>query len=95
VLVDSVEIEGQGERAERAAYREAEKLRTKLLADADAGRVAEAGSPRRLGTHSLLGARQRNPPACRNIVPPTDNRGSPRRATVDWPTWTEPESRSR
>jgi hypothetical protein len=45
-----------------------------------AGRVAEAGSPRRLGTHSLPGARQRNPPACRNIVPPTDNRGSPRRS---------------
>jgi integrase len=40
VLVDSVEIEGQGERAERAAYREAEKLRTKLLADADALKVA-------------------------------------------------------
>jgi integrase len=40
VLVDSVEIEGQGERAERAAYREAEKFRTKLLADADALKVA-------------------------------------------------------
>ncbi|GAA3250856.1 site-specific integrase [Pseudonocardia petroleophila] len=40
VLVDSVEIEGQGDRAERAAYREAEKLRTKLLADADALKVA-------------------------------------------------------
>ena len=40
VLVDSVEIEGQGERAERAAYREAEKLRTKLLAEADGLKVA-------------------------------------------------------
>ena len=40
MLVDSVEIEGQGDRAERAAYREAEKLRTKLLADADALKVA-------------------------------------------------------
>ena len=40
VLVDSVEIEGQGDRAERFAYREAEKLRTKLLADADALKVA-------------------------------------------------------
>lgn len=39
VLVESVEIQGQGERAERAAYREAEKLRTKLLADADALKV--------------------------------------------------------
>jgi integrase len=37
VLVDSVPIEGQGE---RAAMREAEKLRTKLLADADALKVA-------------------------------------------------------
>src|SRR4051812_26126641 len=40
VLVDSVAIEGQGEKAERAAYREAEKLRTKLLADADELKVA-------------------------------------------------------
>lgn len=40
MLVDSVEIEGQGDRAERAAYRDAEKLRTKLLADADALKVA-------------------------------------------------------
>jgi len=40
VLVGSVEIEGQGERAERAAYREAEKLRTKLLSDADELKVA-------------------------------------------------------
>jgi integrase len=40
VLVDSVEIEGHGERAERAAYREAEKLRTKLLSDADELKVA-------------------------------------------------------
>ncbi|MGH3615505.1 MAG: tyrosine-type recombinase/integrase [Pseudonocardia sp.] len=40
VLVDSVEITGEGDRAERAAYREAEKLRTKLLADADALKVA-------------------------------------------------------
>jgi integrase len=40
VLVDSVPIEGSGERAERAAYREAEKLRTKLLADADSLKVA-------------------------------------------------------
>jgi integrase len=40
VLVDSVEIEGQGDRADRAAYREAEKLRTKLLGDADALKVA-------------------------------------------------------
>lgn len=39
VLVESVEIQGQGERAERAAYREAENLRTKLLADADALKV--------------------------------------------------------
>lgn len=37
VLVYSVEIEGQGE---RAAYREAEKLRTKLLAEADGLKVA-------------------------------------------------------
>jgi len=40
VLVDSVAIEGQGERAERAAYREAERLRTKLLSDADELKVA-------------------------------------------------------
>ena len=40
VLVDSVAIEGQGERAERAAYREAEKRRTKLLSDADELKVA-------------------------------------------------------
>ena len=40
MLVGSVEIEGQGERAERAAYREAEKLRTKLLSDADELKVA-------------------------------------------------------
>jgi integrase len=40
VLVDSVPIEGQGEKAERAAYREAEKIRTKLLADADELKVA-------------------------------------------------------
>ncbi|HVM15921.1 MAG TPA: tyrosine-type recombinase/integrase [Egibacteraceae bacterium] len=40
VLVDSVPIEGQGERAERAARREAEKLRTRLLADADELKVA-------------------------------------------------------
>jgi len=40
VLVDSVEIEGRGDRAERFAYREAENLRTKLLADADALKVA-------------------------------------------------------
>jgi len=40
VLVDSVEIEGQGERADRAAYRQAEKLRTKLLSDADELKVA-------------------------------------------------------
>ena len=40
VLVESVEIEGQGERAERVAYREAEKLRTKLLSDADELKVA-------------------------------------------------------
>lgn len=40
VLVDSVAIEGQGDRAERTAYREAEKLRTKLLSDADELKVA-------------------------------------------------------
>lgn len=40
VLVDSVPIEGQGEKAERAAYREAEKIRTKLLTDADELKVA-------------------------------------------------------
>ena len=40
MLVDSVAIEGQGERAERAAYREAEKRRTKLLSDADELKVA-------------------------------------------------------
>jgi hypothetical protein len=40
VLVESVDIEGQDERAERAAYREAEKVRTRLLADADALKVA-------------------------------------------------------
>jgi integrase len=40
VLVDSVEIEGQGERADRVAYRVAEKLRTKLLSDADELKVA-------------------------------------------------------
>ena len=40
VLVESVPIEGQGEKAERAAYREAEKVRTKLLADADELKVA-------------------------------------------------------
>jgi len=40
VLVDSVLIEGQGDRAERAAYREAEKRRTQLLADADSLKVA-------------------------------------------------------
>jgi len=40
VLVDSVAIEGRGERVDRAAYREAEKLRTKLLSDADELKVA-------------------------------------------------------
>jgi hypothetical protein len=40
VLVDSVTIEGHGERVDRAAYREAEKLRTKLLSDADELKVA-------------------------------------------------------
>src|SRR5689334_8941698 len=40
VLVESVDIKGQGERAERVAYREAEKVRTRLLAEADALKVA-------------------------------------------------------
>jgi len=40
VLVESVPIDGTGERAERAAYKEAEKLRTRLLADADDLKVA-------------------------------------------------------
>jgi integrase len=41
IIVDSVPIEKPGnERSERAALREAEKLRTKLVADADALRVA-------------------------------------------------------
>lgn len=40
MLVDSVAIEGEGERAERAAYREAEKPRTKLLSDADELKIA-------------------------------------------------------
>lgn len=40
VLVDSVPIEGQGEKADRAAYKEAEKRRTRLLADADELKVA-------------------------------------------------------
>jgi integrase len=40
VLVESVPIEGQGDRAERAAYREAEKRRTQLLAEADSLKVA-------------------------------------------------------
>lgn len=38
--MESVPIEGAGERAERAAYKEAEKLRTRLLADADDLKVA-------------------------------------------------------
>src|SRR5690349_7488372 len=41
ILVDSVPIEIPGNaRSERAAMKEAEKLRTKLLADADALKVA-------------------------------------------------------
>lgn len=40
MLVDNVEIEGQGDGAERVAYRAAEKLRTKLLSDADELKVA-------------------------------------------------------
>jgi len=40
VLVDSVQIEGDGERAERTAYKQAEKVRTRLLADADELKVA-------------------------------------------------------
>lgn len=41
ILVDSVMIETPGNaRSERAALKEAEKLRTKLLADADALKVA-------------------------------------------------------
>lgn len=40
MLVDSVQIEGDGERAERAAYKQAEKVRTRLLADADELKVA-------------------------------------------------------
>src|SRR5690242_13587521 len=41
ILVDSVPIENPGnERSERVALREAEKLRTRLLADADALKVA-------------------------------------------------------
>jgi integrase len=40
ILVDSVPIEGPGEKAERAAYREAEKIRTRLLTDADELKVA-------------------------------------------------------
>ncbi|HEY4007968.1 MAG TPA: site-specific integrase, partial [Pseudonocardia sp.] len=39
-LVESVPVEGSGERAERAAYTKAEKLRTKLLADADSLKIA-------------------------------------------------------
>jgi hypothetical protein len=42
VLVESVDIEGQVEKAERAAYREAEKVRTRLLPDADPLKVAWA-----------------------------------------------------
>lgn len=40
VLCESVDIEGDGDRAEKAAYREAEKIRTRLLADADELKVA-------------------------------------------------------
>ncbi|MBN9736475.1 hypothetical protein PP1_015755 [Pseudonocardia sp. P1] len=40
VLCESVDIEGTGDRAEKAAYREAEKVRTRLLADADELKVA-------------------------------------------------------
>ena len=41
IIVDSVPIEKPGnERSERAALREAETLRTKLVADADALKVA-------------------------------------------------------
>lgn len=40
VLTESVVIDGDGDRAEKAAYREAVKVRTRLLADADELKVA-------------------------------------------------------
>ncbi|NWJ74590.1 hypothetical protein HX744_29425 [Pseudonocardia sp. ICBG1122] len=40
VLCESVDIVGDGDRAEKAAHREAEKIRTRLLADADELKVA-------------------------------------------------------
>lgn len=40
VLTESVLIEGEGDRAVKAAYREAEKVRTRLLADADELKIA-------------------------------------------------------
>ena len=40
VLTESVLIEGSGERADKAAYRAAEKVRTRLLAEADDLKVA-------------------------------------------------------
>jgi len=49
VLVESVDIEGYGERAERAAYREAEKVRTRLL-----NQVDEKRNPRTRATVNQL-----------------------------------------